>query len=737
MAASSGSTPMADGDSVGGGAAVGPDTAIGASASSPVDVDDSPTASTAKTARRARATRSDVWKEMEEVKKVVGGKEVRVGAVCNYCKSRLSAPSTGGTGHLRRHIRACKRKALAASSSSQSHLHFDGDGNVRRFQYNANVARSELCRLIARLDLPLNIGEQPAWEDYIRNAHNPDYKHVSRQTTTRDLEALFGQKQVDVKELLNTASCVCLISDTCSGNAKEDYLSVVFHFITDDWELEKRIVGMRLIDCSHSGVNIAERILQVVSEYGMISKVFSITLDNASANAYAMTELTPKLVPYVCGSANVAGLMHQRCACHIINLIVKSGLKRIKEKLEDFRRAISWLNSSNQRIASFKSFCIAHGIRPRKFGLDMDVRWNATYLMLKHLMPYKNTFSVYVSANYQVGGEPLLTEEHWYVAEHMLKFLGLFYLSTVSLSGVYYPTSPLMMHAIIEIADHLNQFENDDRLREVVVPMKTKFIKYWGNIPLLYSYAFILDPRAKLNGFTKALQFMSESLNRDYSAYYQHVKTELSNLFCRYEIKFGGVRLQRPPQPLNGAGKKVCSWNRLFGSGSGVPAAPSPASASPSAPTFSHPQVSELTNYLDSDPVSQFDDSFNILSWWHDHKRTYPVLSILAKDILTVPVSTISSESAFSLCGRVLEERRRSLSPEHVEMVSLIKDWEQGDARQQHNMENKELEERMANLYLDGYRTDGPTSAGATGSAGGGGPVAGATPDGTGSGSGT
>jgi hypothetical protein len=65
----------------------------------------------------------------------------------------------------------------------------------------------------------------------------------------------------------------------------------------------------------------------------MISNVFSITLDNASANASAMTELTPKLVPYVCGSTNATGLINQRCACHIINLIVKSGLKHIKEKL--------------------------------------------------------------------------------------------------------------------------------------------------------------------------------------------------------------------------------------------------------------------------------------------------------------------------------------------------------------------------------------------------------------------
>ena len=50
-------------------------------------------------------------------------------------------------------------------------------------------------------------------------------------------------------------------------------------------------------------------------------------------------------------------LVHQRCACHIINLIVKSGLKMLKPVTEDFRIAINFLNSSNQRIALFKEYC--------------------------------------------------------------------------------------------------------------------------------------------------------------------------------------------------------------------------------------------------------------------------------------------------------------------------------------------------------------------------------------------
>jgi hypothetical protein len=47
---------------------------------------------------------------------------------------------------------------------------------------------------------------------------------------------------------------------------------------------------------------------------------------------------------------------------------------------------------------------------------------------------------------------------------------------------------------------------------------------------------------------------------------------------------------------------------------------------------------------------------------------------MLAKDVLTVPVSTISSESAFSLTGRIIEERRRRLASEMVEMLTCIKD---------------------------------------------------------------
>ena len=52
-----------------------------------------------------------------------------------------------------------------------------------------------------------------------------------------------------------------------------------------------------------------------------------------------------------------------------------------------------------------------------------------------------------------------------------------------------------------------------------------------------------------------------------------------------------------------------------------------------------------------------------------------PILSRMARDILPVPTTTIASESAFSICGRVIDENRASLLPDIVEALVTIDDW--------------------------------------------------------------
>jgi hypothetical protein len=170
---------------------------------------------------------------------------------------------------------------------------------------------------------------------------------------------------------------------------------------------------------------------------------------------------------------------------------------------------------------------------------------------------------------------------------------------------------------------------------------------------VLYSFAFILDPRAKIRGFHNVLQLLSQTIGVDYSSYFTLVRNELYKLYNKYENKFGAVRQHRPSQLAGATGKKKTAWGKIFGAPSG--SSSSPVLASPPPPAIA--AISELSAYLDSDIVTCLDDDFNILTWWPEHKLTYPILSILSKDVMSVPVSTIFSESCFSLTSRVIEER--------------------------------------------------------------------------------
>ena len=65
----------------------------------------------------------------------------------------------------------------------------------------------------------------------------------------------------------------------------------------------------------------------------------------------------------------------------------------------------------------------------------------------------------------------------------------------------------------------------------------------------------------------------------------------------------------------------------------------------------------------------------DILNFWTDNQVRYYELTSMARGVLTIPISTTASKSAFSIGGRVLDQFQSSLKPETVELIICSRDW--------------------------------------------------------------
>ena len=117
--------------------------------------------------------------------------------------------------------------------------------------------------------------------------------------------------------------------------------------------------------------------------------------------------------------------------------------------------------------------------------------------------------------------------------------------------------------------------------------------------------------------------------------------------------------------------------------------------------TSSPNTTTNIDRYLSVETISFEDhEDFEILEWWKKQQIKYFVLSIIARDVLTVLMSTVASEVAFSAGGRVVSKKRCNLSPKTIEAVVYLKDWNLVDKRLHDHVREAALVTDTENLNL-------------------------------------
>uniref|UniRef100_A0A803N1H5 BED-type domain-containing protein n=1 Tax=Chenopodium quinoa TaxID=63459 RepID=A0A803N1H5_CHEQI len=593
---------------------------------------------TTKSTKVGNKRKSEYWNHFWDFRDPVTKKIVQV--KCKYCEKMLTGNTNNGTSSLKKHLGACskyppnvdkKQKLISVYKSPESDATI-----VSNWKFDETACRLGLARMVIVDEQPFSIVEREGFR-YFCSVAVPQFHIPSRFTVARDVKNIFVCESGKLKKLIGCLkSRVSLTTDCWTSIQNFNYLCLTAHFIDDNWKLHKRILNFQLMD-SHKGKEIGKVVEACILKWEIEDRLFSLTVDNASSNdvavGYLKIHFHDKLV--LEGS-----FFHMRCACHVLNLIVKDGLSSVKSSIARIRAAVRYVRSSPSRAKLFAHSSMLVKVSCKgSVCLDVATRWNSTFLMLEIALKFEKAFNRFAEDDPDFSRElkdGVPTQEDWVNAKVLSLCLKLFYESTKKMSGSLYVTTNLYFHEVLEVLSCLIEWENSTNMdiRIMGRQMREKFDKYYGdlgktNIMMLKLFnhydAIIASSSSKNNrninvaNVDNGSENLSSSNSEQMKKFYDDFDEEESDFIV---------------------------------------------------------EKSELDYYLEEARERRVEgEMFDILGWWKEKSDKYNVLSTLAKDILAIPISTVSSESAFSTSGRILDQFRSSLGPNMVEALVCTQDW--------------------------------------------------------------
>ncbi|KAL9676157.1 hypothetical protein QQ045_004370 [Rhodiola kirilowii] len=597
---------------------------------------------------KVKGKNSDVWKYFVKHDEVENGKKVQK-AECNFCKKKLACCGNAGTSHLSRHAKS-HINALTKGSDIRNQLLLgkDKDGLMGNFQYDHVRARSEYVYFIIRAELPFSFVDTHDFAGMIQRGLAPQFKKFSSYTCKRDVMKRFNACKLELISYFDSyKGRICLTSDMWSSRQKMGYMSLTAHWIDDKWNMQKRILSFKMVEYPHTGDSLASHMYEELIAWHLHDKVFTLTLDNASSNDVLVTRLASHLM-----LTNVSNqLLHVRCTCHILNLIVQDGLSVLSPSIEKITTIVRSMNSSIKRHELWVSSCAELGLSKRNIDNDVPHRWNSTYELLNVVVKYKTAMHRYCqkvneSRNCAID---VPSEHDWVIASLCMNFLKIFCSTTKVCSGVYSPTSNKVINSLVDIYATFKAYHPLDAFRPTLDAMKLKFNKYWDDFPMIFCLATVVDLRFKLLAIETWLS-LYDLTAIDIEIKVSTIRSVLNQLFEVYKRN-----LLAASCPMNDETARMPASVALEPEiDVNIPVVPSASMARLKRARVSSSGAStDLQIYLDLDTLDVDDNgTFNILDWWKANSSMYPALSIMARDLLSIPASTVASEAAFSAWGQ-------------------------------------------------------------------------------------
>ncbi|CAN6699776.1 unnamed protein product [Malus baccata var. baccata] len=606
-------------------------------------------------------------------------------ACCKQCKQSF-AYSTGskvaGTSHLKRHIAKGTCPALLRNQNNNQSSPYtpatrggsSSNPPKRRYRtpntpqiiFDPDRCRHEIARMIIMHDYPLHMVEHPGFVAFAQNL-NPRFNMVSFNTVQGDCVATYlTEKQSVTKFIEGIPGRVCLTLDMWTSSQSVGYVFVTGHFIDADWKLHRRLLNVVMEPYPDSDSALSHAVAVCLHDWSLENKLFSVTYDQPLSET-ALENLRPLLSnknPLILNGQLLVGHCIARTLSSIAKEVLAAGSDVVK-KVRDSVKYVKTSESHEEKFLELKSQLQVPS--ERSLSIDDQTKWNTTYQMLVACYELKEVFSCLDTSDPDYKQAPSM--EDWKQVETICTFLKLIFDAANILTTTTNPTPVTFFHEVWRIQTDLTKTvaSEDPFISSLTKTMQERVEKYWKNCSLALATAVVMDPRFKM----KLVEF---SFNKVYGeeapTHIKVVDDGIHELFHEY------LTLPLPLTPTyadegNNYVKTEDSQGGANLTDNGLTDFDMYIME-----TTSQQMKSELDQYLDESLLPRVHD-FDVLGWWKLNKMKYPTLSKMARDILSIPVSTVPSDCVFDTTVKEMDQYRTSLRPETVEALICAKDWMQ------------------------------------------------------------
>lgn len=573
--------------------------------------------------------------------------------------------------------------------SPSTHVSSSEDENALNGFDRAECRRS-LALMIIKDGLPFNFVERQGFMNLIA-AMQPEFKLPDRWAVARDCFRIYIDEKVKLREFFRTSGVhVCITIDKWTSLQELDYMCITARYVDKDWNLHRKILDFCTIE-SHKGEEMGRQIDGCLSEWG-IAKVFAVTVDNASSsNDSCVDSLRESLTSRGCDVVK-GKYLHMKCMTHFVNLIVDEVLGLVYPIIERIREAVRYVRQFDDRLEMFRECSGGVDIESESLlYLDVPNRWNTTYVMLSVALKFEKAFELFDAKDPDFKldlSDGLPTPTDWDIVKRITNLFLALYELTLRVSAPFHVTSYISYHEISTTGVMLREWANssNEDVKAIGGRMQLIYDKYWGNLEEMNKLIFVavvVDPRYKFEFFEYA--FVHEYGDEKGSKMAVDLRLALDELYEAYKLQ--------SDTPAQGQSDLTQSFRKK----------PTYILAN----KFKNYKLqrgevvkkSDLEVYLQEDILDTVKEDFDILKWWKQHESRFPVLSVLARDVLSMPISTAARDSVFSNGDNVLDDFRSSLTPKIVESLVCAQSWFSSSE------EPKTVEEDMQSLLEDEFKS--------------------------------